>query len=280
MNSNWRNRPTKIEAIPKEIDYIISIDENGTANLKKVLEAKRKGMEVPDSERHFTVTACRFRTSEFLAAKDLVMALKEKYWPNALFQYGKQQKRVCFHSREIRGRKGPFHSDVINRDAFIADLSNLIEELPMLICSAHIDKAKHVRQYAYPSEPYELCMDFVLERLMKSMSPTETCVIILEARGKQEDRELLNQIKALIDFGNDFTSASTFSKIKGVYFNPKWSEEAHCQKSYWSLEIADVCSYPIHKYLCYDKKDPAFLVVEKKLRCYPRYIGRGLKIFP
>ena len=48
MNSNWRNRPTKIEAIPKEIDYIISIDENGTANLKKVLEAKRKGMEVPD----------------------------------------------------------------------------------------------------------------------------------------------------------------------------------------------------------------------------------------
>ena len=82
------------------------------------------------------------------------------------------------------------------------------------------------------------------------------------------------------DFGNDFTSASAFSKIKGVYFNPKWSEEAHCQKSYWSLEIADVCSYPIHKYLCYDKKDPAFLVVEKKLRCYPRYIGRGLKIFP
>ena len=70
MNSNWRNRPTKIEAIPKEIDYIISIDENGTANLKKVLEAKRKGMEVADSERHFTVTACRFRTSEFLAAKD------------------------------------------------------------------------------------------------------------------------------------------------------------------------------------------------------------------
>lgn len=280
MNSNWRNRPTKIEAVPKYIDYIISIDENGTANLKKVLDARRKGIEPPESERHFTVTACRFRTSEFLAARDLVMELKEKYWPNALFQYGKQQKRVCLHSREIRGSKGAFHPSVIDRTAFLDDLTGLIEKLPIMLCSAHIDKVKHVRQYVYPDAPYDLCMDFVLERLVKSMSSSETCVIILEARGKQEDRELLNQIKRLIDYGNDYTSAATFSKIKGVYFNPKWSEDENCQKSYWSLEIADVCSYPIHKYLSYGTKDPAFLIVEKKLRNYPYYNGRGLKTFP
>ena len=67
MNSNWRNRPTTIDYISKSIDYVVGIDESGTSSLKKVLEAKRKGIEVPDSERtlhshrirHFYGTFCR-----------------------------------------------------------------------------------------------------------------------------------------------------------------------------------------------------------------------------
>lgn len=280
MNSNWRNRPTKIDEVSCDIDYIICIDENGTANLKKVLEAKKKGVEAPASEQHFTVTACRFRTADFLSARDMVMGLKEKHWPNALYEYDGESKRVCLHSREIRSSKGAFHPSVIDRQDFTTDLTDLIDSLPMMVCAAHINKVEHVNHYRYPDPPYDLCMDFVLERLLKSMSPSETCVVILEARGKQDDKELLAQIKNLIDFGNRFTPASVFSKIKGVYFNPKWNEETHCQKSYWSLEIADVCSYPIHKYLSYGTKDPAFLIVEKKLRNYPNYIGRGIKSFP
>ena len=41
MNANWRNRPTPIDELSKDVDYIISIDENGTSSLKKVLEAKK-----------------------------------------------------------------------------------------------------------------------------------------------------------------------------------------------------------------------------------------------
>ncbi len=45
MNSNWRNRPTTIDYISKSIDYIISIDESGSANLRQVQKAKRSGKE-------------------------------------------------------------------------------------------------------------------------------------------------------------------------------------------------------------------------------------------
>lgn len=280
MNSNWRNRPTTIDLVSKDVDYIISIDENGTGNLKKVLEAKRKGKPIPESEQHFTVTACLIRTSDFTAASEMVMDLKRRYWHNALFSYGGKTKRVCLHSKEIRGHKEAFHPDVIDYDSFVLDLTQMIEDLPMTIYAAHIDKVYHVYKYAYPDSPYDLCMNFVLERIMKDIGATERCIVVLESRGKVEDIELLNQIKELIDHGNRYNPASRFSKICGVYFNPKWSKEANCQKSYWSLEIADVCSYPVYKYFAHGTKDKAFEVVESKFKNYPNYKGRGLKTFP
>lgn len=280
MNSNWRNRPTTIDMVSQDVDYIISIDENGTSNLKKALQAKQNGKPVPDSECHFAVTACLIRTKDFPAATDMVMDLKRKYWHNALFDYHGTSKRVCLHSREIRGHKEAFHPDLIDYDSFILDLSQLIEDLPITVYASHIDKAKHVYKYAYPDSPYDLCMNFVLERIMRDIGADEKCIIVLEARGKKDDMELLKQIKYLVDHGNRFNPASRFSKICGVYFNPKWSESSHCQKSYWSLEIADVCAYPIYKYFAHGTRDKSFDVVESKLKGYPRYIGRGLKSFP
>ena len=280
VNSNWRNRPTTIDHVSNDVDYIISIDENGTSNLQKVLDAKRTGKTVPDSEKHFALTACLIRTSDFPAATDMVMELKHRYWHNAMFSYGGKEKRVCLHSREIRGRKEAFHPDVIDYPSFILDLTQLIEDIPMTVYASHIDKVRHVNRYFYPDSPYDLCMNFVLERIMKDIGENEKCIVILESRGKAEDMILLNQIKELIDHGNRYNPASRFSKICGVYFNPKWSKECQCQKSYWSLEIADVCSYPVYKYFAHGKKDRAFDVVEEKFKNYPTYRGRGLKTFP
>lgn len=279
-NSNWRNRPTIIDFVPNDIDYIISIDENGTSNLKRVLDSKRKGKDIPDSEQHFTVTACLIRAKDFLPASEMVMNLKRRYWHNALFSYGETVKRVCLHSKEIRGHKDAFHPNVIDYDSFILDLTQLIEDLPMTIYAAHIDKIRHIHKYTHPDSPYDLCMNFVLERIVRDIGETERCIVILESRGKNEDQELLNRIKELIDHGNRYNSASIFSKIRGVYFNPKWSKEFNNQKSYWSLEIADICSYPVYKYFAHGKKDKAFDVVESKLKNFPNHKGRGLKSFP
>ena len=50
--------------------------------------------------------------------------------------------------------------------------------------------------------------------------------------------------------------------------------------TYCGLELADLCSYPIHKFVKYNKKDKAFLAIENKIDCFPNYINKGLKIFP
>ena len=43
-------------------------------------------------------------------------------------------------------------------------------------------------------------------------------------------------------------TASHSSRIKGVYFNPKWCKAADDRMSYWELELADLCAYPRHLY--------------------------------
>lgn len=280
MNSNWRNRPTTIDYISKDIDWIVAVDESGTSNLRQVLKAKRNGIDAVESERHFTVTAAVIKANAFETARDMIMKLKNKYWENALFEYNGVEKRVCFHSREIRGRRAAFNPEVIDYDSFITELSELMENLPMTLYAAHIDKAMHVRRYMHPMPVYDLCMTFVLERIVRDMGHNKTCVLVLESRGKKEDQELLEHIKKLIDNGSSYCPASAFKRIKGVYFNPKWCATANDKKSYWELELADLCAYPIQKYFVYGTKDKAFETLIPKISCYPDYLGKGLKSFP
>lgn len=280
MNSNWRNRPTTIDYIPRSIDYIISIDESGNANLSQVIKAKASGQEVAQSEKHFEITACVIPTSEFENTKEMVMNLKHKYWNNAIYNYNGTEKRICWHSREIRGKKDAFNPSLIDYDMFISDLSNLISNIPMTIYSSHIDKEKHVNQYKLPIPPYDLCMTFVIERIMKGIPYNATCLIVLEARGANEDKKVLNHIKNLIDNGNQYYDKHLFSKIKGVYFNPKWCHLAEEKKSYWALELADLCAYPIYKYCTYGERDKAFDIILPKISGYPKIFGKGLKSFP
>lgn len=218
--------------------------------------------------------------TDFITARDMVMELKRKYWKDALFEYEGNIKRVCFHSREIRGRREAFNPDLIDYDSFIQELSQMMADIPMKLYASHIDKVRHVNQYIYPASPYDLCMTFVLERIMRDIPDDATCIIIAEARGPREDKELLDQIKALLDRGNQFYSPDTFKKIKGVYFNPKWCQMANDQMSYWELELADLCAYPIQKYFVYGTRDKAFETLLPKISCYPNIYGKGLKSFP
>lgn len=280
MNNNWRNRPTTINYIPRSIDYVIAIDENGTSNLKHVIKAKRAGREIDINERFFTVTACIFKMRLFDNIRDNIMSLKYLFWKDALYNYLGCEKRVCLHSRDIRGKNGPFSSKVIDYYNFVNELSSVVSELPIKIFCSNIDKYTHVKRYAYPNNPYDLCMNFLLERIMYFIGSEKTCLIMLEARGKKEDKELLDWIKNLIDNGNNYNDSNTFSSIKGAYFNPKWCMEDASKKSYWELELADLCSYPIHKKCVYGSEDEAYRIIKSKIYNYPNINGYGFKKFP
>lgn len=280
MNSNWRNRPTTLEEAPRTIDWIVAIDESGTPDLKHIAKSINCNKAINAGDAQFTVTACAIKIKDFDNAKEQVMCIKNKYWENALYKYKDGEKRVCFHSKEIRSKAQAFNPNLINYTEFVEDISNMMSSMPIKLLAANIDKKRHIEKYIYPKNPYDLCMNFVLERLMWNIGKNETCYVILESRGKKEDKDLLDRIKHLIDNGNNQNESDVFSKIKGVYFNPKWSHKNDDKKSYWMLELADLCAFPIHKYLAYGTVDPAFDILKKKICCYPNIKGRGIKSFP
>lgn len=278
----WRNRPKYIDYCPKNVDYIMFIDENGDSDLKYIKRCIFKNKTIDENSVYFTVTGVIIKRNNLSDIKDKIMEIKLKYWKDGHYKYdGIHDKRICFHSREIRRREKPFSDDLINRENFLQDLSGFLDYVPCHIVSSTINKEKHFKGYCYPKHPYNLNLNFVLERFVKFyLNNGETGIIILEARGKDEDKKVLKHIKELIDNGTRFVEAEYFKKIKGVYFNKKWQLNSNCKKSYFGLEIADLYSYPIHKYCKTGKKDKAFKVLEKKLYNYPYYDGCGIKIFP
>lgn len=280
MNSNWRNRPTHTDYISRDINHIVAIDESGNADLNPLLKAKEHGTAIAESEKHFVLSACLFSLATFEKSRDIVMALKRRHWEDALFEYKDGIKRVCLHSRDIRQKKGPFSPKTIDYDAFISDLSAVMDAIPFTLFSMHINKERHVNQYYYPDSPYDLSLTFLLERVMRSIPEGTRCVLILESRGKKEDGELLKKIISLMDHGSRYHPAESFKKIQGVYFNPKWSKAENNRMSYWELELADLCAYPVFKHFTFGNDDKSFQTILPKIYGYPNHKGKGLKSFP
>lgn len=276
----WRNRPTHIDNMTSNISHVVFIDENGDSSMENIIKSERNGKEPDRSNQFFTITACLFQRSDYAKARDKISAIKQKHWKDGLFDYKGKVKRICFHSSDIRTRKNAFHPTVINFSDFMDDLNKLMTDIKAVIFSSSIDKLTLYRRYSNPHNPYDLCMCFVLERIVLSLSNNDKCIIILEARGKKEDKALLEYLKSLIDNGSYYVSKDYFKKIKGVYFNPKWSKSDNDLKSFCGLEIADLISYPIYKYYVYKVRDRAYEIIEPKIYGYPVINGRGLKFFP
>lgn len=279
---HWKKRPTIIEYWDDKVDSILAIDENGTIDLNGVRKNLIK-IYTDDShnDRWFTITAVEINREDFSNFRDSINSIKYGHWKDGCFDYKKGNKRVVFHSREIRKKTGPFNPKIINYSELINDINSLIANTPFRIYSSSIDKAKHILQYANPYPVYNLCLEFIIERHCRNLNRNgKKGIILLEARGKNEDRIILEYLVDLFKKGNRYNGPEFFSCIEGVYFNPKWSKTDFEKKSFVLLELADLVSYPIHKFAKLSKKDQAYLVLESKIYNYPYVDGYGLKLFP
>ena len=278
--SKWYDKPTKILSIKKNIDYIMCIDENGSsANLTYVLKQILNEKELSDDDKYFTITGCIFTKEEYIYSKKLIKLLKNKYWNNGEFNDAKTKKAVCFHSRDIRKHNGCFNENVINYTEFMVDLSNTMKDIKCKIISISINLYEYLKK-GYTHNVYNVAFDFLLERYIYDTENNKKGIIMLEARGKAEDKELLKHISKVINHTGTkkISSKELKNKIDGVYFNPKWNEEY--SSTYVGLEITDLFSYPIHKYIKRNTKDKAFLIFEDKIVGYPNYKNKGIKLFP
>lgn len=280
-NNAWKSKPTAISTWDYRVcDYVMFIDENNTSKtVEKVREAMVCGGTISQDERFFTITGCIFKQQDYAKAKYKFEKLKRKYWKNGMWLNPKINKEqpVCFHSIEIRNKKNAFKlEDEYNN--FIVELDTAIKETDYIIVSISIDLVEYIWNTSYDLDVYDIAFDFILERFIYELK-SHKGMIMLESRGKKEDAQLLKHIVQKFEDGFKYITPDKIKQqIIGVYFNQKFNSLT----SYpiIGLELADLSSYPIHKFVKYGKKDLSFETLEKKLRNYPSYNGRGLKIYP
>lgn len=287
---DWRKRPTIIHEWNEEFDCVMAIDENGTTDLKGIRKKIRqdffsaignKDKIALPHDRWFTISGVVMEKDAFATFRDAINSIKYGHWEEGKFDYKQGNKRVVFHSSEIRKRVGPFNPKFINYGDLMTDISGLVENSNFLIYSSSIDKISHVLSYANPYPVYNLCLDFIVERFCRSLNLSgKKGILLLESRGKKEDKHILKHLINLLEKGNHFHLPGHFNCIKGVYFNPKWSSVQKDQASFVLLELADLISYPIFKFVSTGNQDAAFNILKNKLYNYPNYDGFGLKRFP
>lgn len=277
--NNIQSRVQNLDVWEKGITHMMFVDESGTSDITNMLRLISDKKNIGVDDKFFTVTGCIFTQQDYEIAKDRINELKNKYWENGEYKYGEVIKKVCFHSREIRRNEGAFSNNCINYKDFIIELSKLIEEINYKIISITINKEDYLLK-RYRFDIYNTAMCFLIQRYIYCMPTLCNGAIVLESRGKMENKVLEREMSHIInDTGiRNITTLELKNKINGIYFNSKWNDS--CENTFCGLEIADLTSYPIYKYAKHGKKDLAFNCLEKKIDKYPNYINKGLKIFP
>lgn len=273
----WYDYPQKINYWDIDIDYVMFIDENGNDGvINDILKKITNNEEVDVNNRYFTITGCIFKKENYLEAKEQFENLKAKYWENGMYYDNKlkENKCVCFHSREIRRRDKAFNDKLIDNNFFLIDLTKTLNNTNCKIISVTIDLVSYLRN-GYFQSVYEKAFDLLLDRFVHIIKNGKKAIMMLEARGKEEDKKLLKHIYEVV-FNKE--NSDIKSKLEGVYFNPKWNKEY--DSTYLGLEITDLFSYPIHQYIKYNKENPAFKILKLKIDGYPNFNNKGLKIFP
>lgn len=236
-------------------DYIVYADESGDHSLSSSDE------DYPV----FVLAFCLFKKSEYSEAMlPRLSQIKFQFWGH---------DAVVLHSHKIRKQKDDF-AILGNRpthDSFVAEINNLILASPFSIIATVIDKRRLKSKYIKPANPYNLGLLFCLERTSKFLAglgqKDRLTHIVVEARGKKEDAELELEFRRII------AKDPNLAKFELIFSDKKANGTG--------LQIADLIAHPIGKHVISpDQQNRSFEILERKFHRYPKYQGKGLKVFP
>ncbi|HRZ32816.1 MAG TPA: DUF3800 domain-containing protein [Flavobacterium sp.] len=217
---------------------------------------------------------CGLLTSEdnYSDLKNNINSIKNTFW-------GK--KEVILHSRDIRKCEKEFQIlfNLELKSEFYKRINQVIEEGKYRILASAINKEKYIKTYGKLSnDVYELALSFIIERAIFSLDEikgiTKQLEIVIEKRGKKEDKKLEEHFQRLIARGTGFVSAERLEEVNlKITFKDK-------KENINGLQLADLVAYPIARYVIEPKRaNPAFEKLEPKI--YKKNGKRyGLKIFP
>lgn len=266
--------PCRFYGFGKTIDYIVCFDENGTSlNYDKIAKEIAKGSEVSDDIRFFTLTGCLFDRKDLGNAKALLRAVKKQYWRN-------DAENVLFHSRDIRKKDKQFFLPDSSYYRFLGSLSTALDLVTCQVFSITFDLLRYCQE-GYGFDPYGVAFDLLTPRILHHVPKGKRVAYVFESRGRKDDEILLKHAREfLMERGTKTLSPFLLSKIiRGVFFVEKATSKDR-RNVYAGIEIADLFSYPIHRFARYCSRGQDFDIVEAKLSGYPDYWTHGLLLFP
>lgn len=245
--------------------YIVYVDESGDHSLKSI----------DDNFPIFVLAFCIFYKRHYSEA--IVPAL-EKFKFN---WFGHDQ--VVLHEHEIRKEKGDFNIFKSKEEKFdfLGELTQIIEYSNFILVSCTIDKRALKKQGDINSNPYHIALAFCMETLYEFLSEKgqqdSKTHIVVECRGKKEDRELELEFRRICDGNNRLNKSLPFE----VIFSDKKVMSS-------GLQLADLVARPIGLNLLKpEQENRAFEVLKSKFYCDggrekvgEGYEGVGMKIFP
>lgn len=275
----WEEQVSKIEmkefvSFDDKYDYVACFDENGSASaILQMFKSVVGNALPPEDRRYFTLTCCLFSREDYLTTKCNISDLKDKYFSN-------YNEPVVLHTREIVKKLGPFHFE--NNEmygGFISDLSKTIDEAKCKIISVTFDLYSYVKQN-YKYDPYEVAFDIILQGLYKNVPPQSRIALVFESRGKNEDKSLYKHFyKILYVTGCKNTKKRILQEyFDEAYFNHKVSQNGLF--AYPGIEIADLCSYPIYRFMRFGTQGKDFEIVKNKIVKAKNGHPVGLRKFP
>jgi len=241
-------------------DYLVYADESGDHSLTSI------------NPQHpvFVLAFCVVHKPTYI--EKIVpefLRLKFEFWG---------RDNVVLHGHEIRKERGDFgilrNSDT--RTAFIERLSGVIAAADFSIIAAVIDKQRHAAKYAEPSDPYEIALQFCMERLQRLLMERKqadgTTHVQVECRGKVEDAKLELEFRRICDGRN---AVGPMPNLEIQFMDKKHNSTG--------LQLADMVAHPIGRHvIAPDQPNRAYDVLNPKFRKGPGgdVTGFGLKIFP
>lgn len=190
-------------------------------------------------------------------------------------------KQVIFHSRDIRKCEKEF-SKLFNLEVkkkFYEDVNAIIANRSYTVIASAIRKDNYIKRFGRLSnDVYELALSFIIERAIFFLDDikeeSKELEIVIEKRGKSEDKKLDEHFQRLLSRGTGFVNAQRLADYKlSIVFRNK-------RENINGLQLADLIAYPIARHVIEpERANPAFEIVEQKI--YTKESNRyGLKIFP
>jgi hypothetical protein len=197
--------------------------------------------------------------------------LKQSIWGN---------KEVIFHSRDIRKCEKEFQKlfDLELKKYFYEELNRIVANSPYNIIASAIQKEAFIQKFGkLHDDIYEIALSFVIEQaivVLQNINPQSQLSIIIEKRGKKEDKQLDDHFQKIIAVGTGILTNEQVNQFNLLFTFRNKKENIN------GLQLADLVAYPIARNIIEpNRANPAFEVLEQKIY-KTNGIIEGLRIYP